>query len=119
MQKPKYKPKLNAGDLRQKLYFQYEKEGTDNEGFPSTVVIDYISSRAKLKTLKGRMFYEAAKENLQNSREFTVRYREKLDDENRPHNLYVMWKGKKHTIDSIENDDGLYETMTIYLKSVD
>lgn len=119
MQPFKYKPKLNNGDLRETLKFQYEGEGTDDEGFPSTVVIDYLSSRAKLKTLKGRLFYEAAKENLQNSREFTIRYRKELDDESRPYNLFALWKGKKHTIHSIENDDGRNETMTVYLRAVD
>lgn len=119
MQPYKYKPKLNAGDLRQTLYFQYEEDGEDDDGFPSTVIVDYISSRAKLRTLKGRTFFEAAQHNMENSREFTIRYRKELDEDSRPHNLFVVWNHKKHTIVSIENDDGLDATMTIYLKLVE
>lgn len=119
MQQPKYKPKLNAGDLRQTLHFQYEEDGADDDGYPTTVTVDYLTSKAKLKTLKGRTFFEAAQHNLEHSREFTIRYRPQLDDDSRPHNLYVLWKGNKHTIHSIENDNGLSETMTIFLKLVD
>lgn len=119
MQPFKYKPKLNAGDLRQTLFFRYEGDGTDDEGFPATVDVDYISSRAKLRTLKGRTFFEAAQHNMENSREFTIRYRKELDETVRPQNLFTVWNDKKHTIHSIENDDGLNATMTVFLKLVD
>lgn len=119
MQPFKYKPKLNAGDLRQTLLFQYEDDGQDEEGYPSTVLIDYITTKAKLRTLKGRTFYAAAQENMENSREFTIRYRKALDEEVRPNGLFAVWKDKRHEIYSIENDDGLNATMTVFLKVVD
>lgn len=118
MQPYKYKSKLNAGDLRQTLYFRYEEDGADEDGFPSTVIVDYISSRAKLRTLKGRTFFEAAQHNLENSREFTIRYRPQLNEDVRPNNLFCVWNDEKHTIHSIENDDGLNATMTVFLKLV-
>lgn len=119
MQPFKYKPKLNAGDLRQKLLFQYEGEGQDEDGYPSTVPIDYVSAKAKLRTLKGRTFYAAAQENMENSREFTIRYRKELDEKVRPEGLFALWKEKRHDIVSIENDDGLNATMTVLLRAVD
>ena len=119
MQPFKYKPKLNAGDMRQTLIFQYEGEGQDEEGYPSTVAIDYISTKAKLRTLKGRTFYAAAQENMENSREFTIRYRKALDENSRPSGLFAVWNDKRHEIVSIENDDGLNATMTVFLKVVD
>lgn len=119
MQPFKYKPRLNAGDLRQTLLFQYEGEGQDEDGYPIVGPVDYISTKAKLRTLKGRTFYAAAQENMENSREFTIRYRKELDDNLRPEGLYVLWKGNRHDIVSIENDDGLNATMTVFLKVVD
>jgi SPP1 family predicted phage head-tail adaptor len=109
---------MNPGSLKQKLIFQFEGESVDSDGFPVAGTIDYTTARAKLKTLKGRTFYSAAQTNLEHSREFTIRYQNKLDDELRPAELYVLWKDKKHEIVSIENDDGLGVSMTVVVKAV-
>lgn len=112
-------PVLNAGDLRHRLYFRYDSQGVDDDGFPMPIVTDYISAKAKLKTLKGRNFYMSAQENKENIREFTIRYRRELDDGRKPHGLFVVWKDKRHEIEFIENDNGLNATMTVLLKVVD
>lgn len=108
---------MNPGDLKQRLIFQEPAGGTDEDGFPINEPIFYTKSRAALKTLKGRLFYAAKSEQMEQSREFTIRYQKKLDDGNRPENLELVWKGKNHEIESIENDDGLNVSMTIYAVS--
>ncbi|MED4162475.1 head-tail adaptor protein [Halalkalibacterium halodurans] len=112
------KPKINPGDFRQKLIFQIPSSGKDADGFPIDDPILYVTVRAKLKTLRGKTFYEAAKTNMRHNREFTFRYHPKLVDGVRPKNLEVVWKDTKHKIESIENDDGLNITMTAYLRAV-
>lgn len=112
------KPKINPGEFRQKLLFQLPAGGKDDDGFPINEPVSYVTVRAKLKTLRGKTFYEAAKTNMRHNREFTFRYHSKLVDDVRPKHLEVMWKGTKHEIVSIENDDGLNITMTAYLRAV-
>ncbi|WP_231514931.1 phage head closure protein [Oceanobacillus salinisoli] len=109
---------INPGELNQRVIFQQPAGGTDADGFAITEPIPYTKAWAKLKTLKGSTFYAAAQNNMQHNREFTIRYQRKLDEDQRPENLQVVWKGKAHDIESIENDDGLNETMTVICKAV-
>jgi len=109
---------VNAGDLKQILTFQTPAGGTDADGFPINEPVFYCKLHAKLKTLKGKTFYAAAQNNMEHSREFTIRYQKKLDDANRPENLELVWKNTTHTIESIENDDGLNVSMTVFATAV-
>jgi len=109
---------MNAGDLKQRLTFQIPAGEKDEDGYP---IIDpelYTKAWAELKTQKGNTRFIAAQTEMQHQREFTIRYRNKLDDAERPKKLELVWKGKRHKIESIENDDGLNETMTIYCEAV-
>ncbi|WP_245835691.1 phage head closure protein [Virgibacillus ndiopensis] len=109
---------INPGELKQRLTFQQPAGGQNENGFPINEPIFYCNAWAKLKTLKGNSFYAAASENLEHNREFTIRYQQKLDDGVRPEKLELVWKGKTHQIESIENDDGLNTTMTVYARAV-
>ncbi|GAB2561103.1 phage head closure protein [Gracilibacillus alcaliphilus] len=109
---------MNSGHFRHRLIFQKPAGGTDDEGFPITDPTEYTKAWASLKTLKGRSFYAAATSNNENMRDFQIRYQPKLSDEKRPKNLFVIWRGKKHTIESVEDDDGLKKTMSVRLKVV-
>ncbi|WP_244856737.1 phage head closure protein [Oceanobacillus sp. J11TS1] len=100
------------------MVFQLPAGGTDDEGFPITESIEYTRAWASLKTLKGRSFYAAATSNNENMRDFQIRYQPKLSDEKRPNNLIVTWRGKEHSIESIEDDDGLKKTMSVRLKVI-
>lgn len=109
---------MNPGELKQKLIFQVPAGGQDEDGFPIEQPTTYLTARAKLKTLRGRNFYTAAQTNMEHNREFLIRYRKELLDEVRPPKLQVLWRGKKHDIESIEDDDGLRTTMTVIVKAV-
>lgn len=109
---------MNPGDMRQRLTFLLPDGGKDDNGYPVPGNIPYAKVWASLKTLKGKTFYAAAQNNMEHNREFTIRYQRKLDEAKRPKNLQVSWKEITHDIESIENDDGLNETMTVVLKAV-
>lgn len=110
---------MNPGEFRHRITFQQPAGGTDDDGFPITEPVPYVTVWAKLKTLRGRTFYEAAQTNAEHNREFTIRYNKKLDDTVRPKNLQVVWKGIAHDLVSIENDDGLNKTMTVIVRAVE
>jgi SPP1 family predicted phage head-tail adaptor len=118
MQPYKYNPNNHSGLYRHRISFQTPSTEKDSAGFPVNEPVNYLTTWAKLKTLKGGAFYAAAQNNMQHNREFTIRYRKELDDELRPVELKVIWKNIEHEIVSIENDNGLNETMTVIVKAV-
>lgn len=110
--------KMNPGDLKQRLTFQIPAGGRDDDGYPITNPIVYTKAWGSLKTLKGNTRFIAAQSQMQHHREFVIRYQRKLEDDERPKSLELVWKGKRHEIESIENDDGLNETMTVFCKAL-
>jgi SPP1 family predicted phage head-tail adaptor len=109
---------MNPGELRQRLIFQKPSSSVDEDGFATDAPIEYAKAWAALKTLKGKNFYAAAQNNMEHNRQFIIRYQPKLDDAVRPDELKVMWKGIEHDIVSIENDNGMNQTMTVIVKAV-
>lgn len=109
---------MNPGDLKHRLLFK-QKNPKDKNGYPMPGEGEvYTKAWASLKTLKGKSRFIAAQSQMEQNREFTIRYQSKLDDRNRPKELIVSWRGKEHAIESIEDDDGLMKTMTVVLKAV-
>ncbi|MCM3619164.1 phage head closure protein [Sutcliffiella horikoshii] len=111
---------MNPGELRQRLVFLQPASGTDGEGFrikESSPTV-YTKARAKLKTLKGNTFYNAAQHGNEHNRQFVIRYQKILMDDVRPKGLLLVWREVEHEIVSIENDDGLNKTMTVVVKAV-
>ncbi|MDY7044039.1 phage head closure protein [Virgibacillus sp. M23] len=109
---------INPGELRHRLIFQQPAGGTDEDGFPINEPTLYTKAWAKLKTLKGNAFYTAAQSQMEHNRQFTIRYQRKLEDNQRPKGLTVLWRNVEHEIESIEDDDGLRISMTVVLKAV-
>lgn len=109
---------INPGDLKQRLTFKIPAGGKDEDGFPINDPVEYTKAWGGLKTLKGNTFYAAANTNREHNREFTIRYQSKLLDSERPHNLVAFWRDHEHSIESIEDDNGLRKTMTVRLKAI-
>lgn len=114
----KYKPKYKPGEFRQRITFQQPAGGTDADGFPVNQPTIFLETWAKLKTLRGYPFYAAAQDNVEHNRVFTIKYRRELEDDIRPVGIKVLWKRIEHDIVSIENDNGLNETMTVIVRAV-
>ena len=109
---------MNAGEFRHRITFQMPANGEDDYGYPILEPQTYAKAWAKLNTLKGNTRFIAAQSQMQHHREFVIRYQKKLEDDVRPKNLELVYKGKRHEIESIENDDGLNVTMTVFCKAV-
>ena len=109
---------INPGDLIQRLTFKIPAGGKDDDGFPINKPVEYTKAWASLKTLKGTTFYAAAQTNREHNRDFLIRYQRKLIDSERPNNLIVFWRDQEHSIESIEDDNGLRKTMTVRLKAI-
>lgn len=107
---------MNAGDKRQRLTFTLPKEQSGPYPTPGYEV--YTKAWGSLRTLKGSTRFAAAQAQMEHNREFTIPYQKKLLDEVRPTNITVLWRGKKHDIESIEDVDGLKEEMLVVLKAV-
>ncbi|WP_272033088.1 phage head closure protein [Oceanobacillus kimchii] len=107
---------MNVGNQKQRLTFitPKPKEG----GYPVPGHDTYTKAWASLKTLKGSTRYAAAQVQMEHNREFTIRYQSKLTDDERPEELSTLWRGKKHSIESIEDVDGLKKEMLVVLKAV-
>lgn len=109
---------MNPGDLKQRLIFMIPAGGVSEDGYPILEPTEYTKAWGALKTLKGRTRFIAAQLQMEHMRQFTIRYQKKLENGIRPQNLEIYWKGEKHQIESIENDDGLNVTMTVFCKAV-
>lgn len=109
---------INPGDFDQRLHFIKSEDKNDN-GFPIPGSDSYTKAWAMLKTLRGKTFYEAAQTNREHNREFVIRYQSILMEGTRPKHIKVKWRGIKHEIESIENDDGNNFTMTVFCKAVE
>lgn len=107
---------MNAGDLRQRLIFQTPKP--KENGYPVPGHDVYVKTWGSLKTLKGSSRYAAAQAQMEHNRQFTIRYNPKLTMEELPKQLTVLWRGKEHEIESIEDVDGLKKEMLVVLKAV-
>lgn len=104
---------MKPGLLKQRITL-LNPPGLDENDNPKTEWTEHVTVWAELKTLKGRAFYYAAQTNMENVREFKIRYRKDLHD-----HMRIRWNGQIHELVApIENDDGLNKTMTLFVKAV-
>lgn len=108
---------MNPGEFNQRLIFQQPSQSGPYPK-PDDEPVVYTKAWGRLRTLKGSTRYAAAQAQMEHNREFTIRYQRKLLDEERPKNLKVLWRGKEHEIESIEDVDGLRKEMLVVLKAV-
>lgn len=108
MQPFKYKPKLNNGDLRNKIHIQEFIDSTDEDGYPVQDWVTVHSLWSKIKTVKGSEAIDASKEINTLTYRFIVRYTKGLHAKQR-----ILFNGELYDIQSILNDDELQQTLTI------
>ncbi|MEK5530653.1 phage head closure protein [Viridibacillus sp. FSL R5-0468] len=91
-------------------YFS-QSPGKDEDGFPIIQWTDHVKVWAAIKTLKGKAFYEAAADQLQDMKTFGIRYRKDVDD-----NMRIRHKDKIYKIISMNNDDENNQWWTIHVR---
>lgn len=103
---------INCGLMREVITIQY-LETTLNE--LSTVIenwTDCYKCYAYANGLSGNEFYEARKQNLQETINFTIRYSPRLADLNTS-DYRIIWRGKIYDITFIDNYQFKNETLKI------
>lgn len=108
-----YKTNTNVGKLNKRITFLTAPEGTDEDGFPVVDWQAYKTVWGEVYTLKGRNFYQAAKDNVQDLMQVTVRYRDDIDD-----TMRLRIKGVTYRITSIMNDNLENQWLTIHVKEL-
>lgn len=68
---------------------------------------------ADVKTIKGREFFQSNMTISEMPVRFIIRYRKGIET-----NMRINWKGKDYDIESVQNDNGLNQTLTLYGKTV-
>lgn len=112
MQKFKYKPKVNTGNLRHRITF-LKPPGEIVNGWPTREWSEHVTVWAEIKTLRGARLFEAAAVQMQDMKTFGCRYREDLND-----TMRIRHKGQDYNIDSMTNDDQKDEYFTILVREV-
>ncbi|MEK4091723.1 phage head closure protein [Viridibacillus sp. FSL H8-0110] len=105
-----YRSNNNAGELKHRITF-LNPPGKDEDGFPIIDWTDYVTVWAAIKTLKGKAFYEAAADQLQDVKQIGIRYRKDVDD-----NMRIRHKDKIYKIISMTNDDENNQWWTIHVR---
>ncbi|MEX3621866.1 phage head closure protein [Viridibacillus arvi] len=109
-----YRTNNNAGNLNKRITFLIPPGGTDGDGFPIKEWIPYKKPVwAEIKTLKGKEFYQAASDQVQDVKQIGIRYRKDVDD-----NMRIRHKDKIYKILSMNNDDENNQWWTIHVREI-
>lgn len=109
-----YRSNNNPGELKHRITFLIPPGGKDEDGFP---INEWTAFKkpiwAAIKTLKGKAFYEAAADQLQDMKTFGIRYRKDVDD-----SMRIRHKDKVYKIISMNNDDENNQWWTIHVREI-
>jgi SPP1 family predicted phage head-tail adaptor len=115
MQPFKYKPNINAGQLRHRITIQYFVSVKDELGQESESDgnwLDFKQVWADIKTMQGREYFAAAAVQAENTTRFIIRYTPDITSDMR-----IIYK--ERVFDIVQppiNDDELFKTLTIITK---
>ncbi|MGM7682654.1 phage head closure protein [Cytobacillus sp. Hm23] len=117
MQQFKYNPNYNTGQFRHRITFQiYDKNAKDQDGFPLTEEQRwkyYKKVWAKIKTVKGSEYHQAATTKNENTIRFIIRFTKDINPDMR-----IIYREHAYEIESVINDDMKSKTLTIIAKEV-
>jgi SPP1 family predicted phage head-tail adaptor len=115
MQPFKYKPNVNAGQLRHRITIQRfisEKDELGQESESDGEWVNFKSVWADIKTMQGREYFAAAAVQAENTTRFIMRYTDDITSDMR-----IVYKGRVFEIAQPPiNDDELFKTLTIITK---
>lgn len=109
MQPFKYIPKINNGDMRNRIEIQeYDSEAVNENGYPAPEWITVKRPWTKIKTVKGSEIISGSAEVNTKVKRFIIRPTEGLHEKQR-----IIHKGIIYAIQAILEDDEKEETYTI------
>lgn len=103
----------NPANLKHRITFLQPPGGTDDDGFPVTEWTIFKNVWAEIKTLKGKEFYQAASDQVQDLKQIGIRYRSDVDE-----SMRIKHKNKIYKIISMKNDDENNQWLTIHVREV-
>jgi len=112
MQKFKYKPKPNTGNMRHRITF-LKPPGEIVNGWPTQKWTEHVTVWAEIKTLRGVRLFDAAAVQMQDMKTYGIRYRPDVNDMMR-----IRHKGQDYDITSMTNDNETNEWYTILVREV-
>jgi SPP1 family predicted phage head-tail adaptor len=78
MQKFKYRPRLNNGNLRHRITFQVQTETQNDYGEEIKEWVDVVTVWASIKPISAKEFFAAEKTNSEVSHKINMRYNHEL-----------------------------------------
>jgi SPP1 family predicted phage head-tail adaptor len=114
MQPFKYNPNFNSGQFRHRITFQKYIETEDVLGQKEESWEDVTSVWSKIKTIKGKEYFQAGAAQTEIITRFIIRYREGISG-----SMRIKYEDRLFDIvDPPINDDELNKTLTIIAREV-
>ena len=104
--------KVYTGEFRERIEVVDSNAGVDDLGDPTSSEKVVFATYAKVSSLSGREYWEAAALKSEGTLKFFCRWDKRLDafDTKR---LYVRWRGEPYDVQAVENVDMRNETVVI------
>ncbi len=104
----------NAGKYNKRIAFYQVTKGRDSAGFPADVEALVLRCYAEVKTTKGFTLIKNQTDFEKALTRFTIRYPQTTIT----YDMYILHKGKKYTIEYINDIDDMGEEMELQCKEV-
>lgn len=104
----------NAGKYNRRISFYGITRGKDSAGFPADVETLILTCYAEVKTTKGFTMIKNNSDFEKALTRFTIRYPQTTIT----YDMYIMHKGKKYTIEYINDIDDAGEELELQCKEV-
>lgn len=105
---------INAGKYNKRISIYKEVKGTDKAGFPAVKPILVLRPYAEVVTTKGFTLIKNNTDYEKALTRFTIRYPQTVIT----YDMYIMYKGKRYSIEYINNVNENNEELELQCKEV-
>lgn len=105
---------INAGKYKKRISIYQVTKGKDAAGFPANVETLVLTAYAEVKTTKGFTLIVNNTDYEKALTRFTIRYPQTTIT----YDMYILYRGKKYTIEYINNVDEKDEELELQCKEV-
>ena len=114
---------INAGKYNRKIVIYQVMEGVDQDGFPTQVNFEILTTFSSVKTTRGYTLIANNSDFEKAYTNFTIRYSQKVvdayyDNENSNRDLLIQFRNKTYTIEYFNNVDEANVELELQAKEV-
>ena len=114
---------INAGKYNRKIVIYQIVEGIDQDGFPTQVNFEILTTYANVKTLRGYTLITNNSDFEKAYTNFTIRYSQKVvdayyDSQTSNRDLLIQFRNKTYTIEYFNNVDEANVELELQAKEV-